>query len=41
MCELGETIHFSAGSERNVKLTTQDDLDIFRALLTNDRRMGQ
>lgn len=34
MVELGETVHFSIGSETNIKLTTQDDLKIFRALLT-------
>ena len=33
MIELGKTINFSAGSEKNIKLTTQDDLDIFKALL--------
>lgn len=30
---LGEKIYFSKGSEKNLKLTTQDDLDIFRAML--------
>ena len=33
MVELGETVHFSIGSETNVKLTTQADLKIFKALL--------
>ena len=33
MVELGETIYFCAGSEKNIKLTTPDDMDIFRALL--------
>ena len=33
MVELGRTIHFSHGSEKNLKLTTPDDIDIFRALL--------
>lgn len=33
MLELGETLHFSAGSEKNIKLTTTADVDIFRALL--------
>lgn len=33
MIELGETIHFSIGAETNIKLTTQDDLKIFKALL--------
>ena len=30
---LGEKIYFSRGSDKNLKLTTQDDLDIYRALL--------
>ena len=33
MIEMGEQVHFSAGSEKNIKLTTVDDLDIFKALL--------
>lgn len=33
MIELGETVHFSIGAETNIKLTTQDDLKIFKALL--------
>ena len=33
MQELGETIYFSTGSEKNLKITTHDDLQIFRALL--------
>lgn len=34
MVELGKTIYFSHGSEKNIKLTTPEDFDIFRALLT-------
>lgn len=30
---LGETVYFSLGSEKNLKITTMDDLDIFKALL--------
>lgn len=30
---LGKKIYFSKGSEKNVKITTLDDLDIFKALL--------
>ena len=30
---LGETVYFSKGSEKNLKLTTLDDIDIFKALL--------
>jgi 2-C-methyl-D-erythritol 4-phosphate cytidylyltransferase len=33
MVELGETIYFSLGSEKNIKLTTTDDIEIFKALL--------
>ena len=33
MVELGETIWFCAGSEKNIKLTTPDDMEIFKALL--------
>ena len=32
--ELGRKVYFSNGSEKNVKLTTPDDLEIFKALLT-------
>ena len=35
--ELGEEIHFSAGSEKNIKLTTVEDIDIFKALLSADK----
>lgn len=31
--ETGGIVHFCNGSEKNVKLTTQDDIDIFKALL--------
>lgn len=33
MQQLGETIYFSKGSEENLKITTVDDLMIFKALL--------
>lgn len=33
MVELGETLHFAAGSDRNIKLTTPDNLEIFESLL--------
>lgn len=33
MVELGERLYLSAGSEKNIKLTTKEDIDIFRALL--------
>lgn len=33
MSRLGETTYCSKGSEKNLKLTTPDDMDIFKALL--------
>lgn len=33
MVDLGETLYFAEGSEKNIKLTTTDDLDIFISLL--------
>ena len=37
MIELGEKIYFSTGSEKNIKLTTTDDIEIFKALLTTKK----
>lgn len=37
MIELGEQVYFSAGSEKNIKLTTIDDFEIFRSLLALKR----
>ncbi|MBQ7156032.1 MAG: 2-C-methyl-D-erythritol 4-phosphate cytidylyltransferase [Synergistaceae bacterium] len=37
MEELGEHVYFSVGSEKNLKLTTLDDIDIFKALLKTER----
>jgi 2-C-methyl-D-erythritol 4-phosphate cytidylyltransferase len=33
MVELGVTLHFAAGSDKNIKLTTQDDLEIFKGYI--------
>ncbi len=33
MIEMGERVYFSSGSEKNIKLTTIEDIEIFRALL--------
>lgn len=33
MVVLGHTLHFAAGSDRNIKLTTRDDLQMFKAWL--------
>jgi len=37
MIELGEPVYFSCGSEKNIKLTTVEDIDIFKALLEASR----
>lgn len=37
MVEMGEQVYFSAGSEKNIKLTTVEDIDIFKALLLAKR----
>ena len=37
MIEMGEKVYFSAGSEKNIKLTTVEDIDIFKALLVAKR----
>ncbi len=34
--ELGQSVYFSAGSQKNLKITTQEDVDIFKALLKGD-----
>jgi 4-diphosphocytidyl-2-methyl-D-erithritol synthase len=31
MVELGERLHFASGSDKNIKLTTKDDLELFKA----------
>lgn len=33
MVDLGETLYFAAGSDKNIKLTTKDDLEMFKAYL--------
>lgn len=37
MIELGRQVYFSKGSEKNIKLTTLEDIDIFKALLMAGR----
>ena len=37
MIEMGKQVFFSAGSEKNIKLTTVEDIDIFKALLAAKR----
>lgn len=37
MVELGERLYFSAGSDKNIKLTTRDDLELFKSYLKMTR----
>lgn len=37
MLRLGEKVYFSKGTEKNVKITTVDDLELFKALLKMER----
>jgi 2-C-methyl-D-erythritol 4-phosphate cytidylyltransferase len=37
MQKLGKKIYFSKGSEKNLKLTTVEDIDTFKAYLTVEK----
>ncbi len=37
MVELGERLYFAAGSDKNIKLTTKDDLEMFKAYLRSEK----
>ena len=37
MVELGVRLYFSAGSDKNIKLTTKDDLEMLKAYLKNEK----
>ena len=37
MVELGVRLYFAAGSYKNIKLTTKDDLEMFKAYLKSDK----
>lgn len=37
MVELGYRLYFAAGSDKNIKLTTKDDLEMFKAYLQQDK----
>lgn len=37
MVELGVRLNFAAGSDKNIKLTTKDDLEMFKGYLTKDK----
>jgi len=40
MVDLGETLWFAAGSDKNIKLTTKDDMELFKAYLAMDKKDG-
>jgi len=37
MVDLGETLYLSSGSEKNIKITTKDDLELFKVYLKMDK----
>lgn len=37
MVELGETLYFATGSDKNIKLTTKDDLEMFKGYLKKEK----
>ena len=37
MVELGVRLYFAAGSDKNIKLTTKDDLELFKAYLKAEK----
>ena len=37
MVDLGETLYFASGSNKNIKITTVDDFELFKALLTTKK----
>ena len=41
MVELGEKLYFAAGSEKNIKLTTPDELELFKGYLQEEKKKGQ
>lgn len=40
MVELGHRLWFAAGSDKNIKLTTPDDLELFKGYLTREKGGG-
>lgn len=37
MVELGERLYFASGSDKNIKLTTKDDLELFKGYINSDK----
>ena len=40
MTDMKKTIYFSDGSTKNIKITTADDIDMFKAMLLRDNGIG-
>lgn len=40
LVDLGEEVYFALGSEKNIKITTPDDVDIFKALLIASNKVN-
>ena len=38
LVELGVRLHFAAGSDKNIKLTTKDDLELFKGYISKDKK---
>ena len=38
MVELGVRLHFAAGSDKNIKLTTKDDLELFKGYISKEQK---
>ena len=41
MVDLGERLYFAAGSEKNIKITTMEDMELFRAMLSMRNKMSE
>ena len=39
MVDLGETLYFAIGSEKNIKISTLDDIELFKALLVSKNKL--
>ena len=37
MVDLGERLYFASGSDRNIKITTKDDLELFKGFISQER----
>lgn len=37
MTELGNTLYFSKGSTKNIKITTKDDIEIFKSMILSEK----